>query len=79
MYFKVTNFSVPAGVSHWRVEADLISAKIGSGDAFTLSVWAGADAAGTGSTSLKKGIEAENQDGKALDDIKPGSLVNEAV
>jgi hypothetical protein len=76
-YFKVTNFTIPAGVSNWRIEADLVEAKIGSGDKFAFAMHAGADVAGpAGATSGKKGLEIENQDGKALDDIKPGALIN---
>jgi hypothetical protein len=76
-YFKVTNFSVPAGVSNWRIEADLVEAKIGSGDKFAFAMYAGDDTTGeAGATSGKKGLEIENQDGKALNDIKPGALIN---
>jgi hypothetical protein len=76
-YFKVTNFSVPAGVSNWRIEADLVEAKIGSGDKFAFAMYAGDDTTGeAGATSNKKGLEIENQDGKALSDIKPGAVIN---
>jgi hypothetical protein len=82
-FFKVTNFSIPAGVSNWRIEADLIEAKIGSGDKFAFVMYAGDDVSATytgitgtaTASSGKKGLEIENQDGKALSDIKPGAEI----
>ncbi|MEA3463766.1 MAG: hypothetical protein U9R14_01695, partial [Patescibacteria group bacterium] len=77
-YFKVTNFTVPAGASNWRIEADLINTIIGAGDKFAFSIYADdVTAAGDpgGSTSAKQGIDAENQAGKTLTDIKPGASI----
>ena len=76
-YFKITNFTVPAGESKWEVQADMISTVVASGDILKFAMWAGADVADvTEMTSLKKGVEAENQAGKALDDIKPGAAIS---
>ncbi len=64
--FKVTNFTVPAGESNWRVEVDLVEGNVNADDDFAFKMFAGANDNG-------EGVEAENADGKALNDIKPGA------
>ncbi len=74
--FKVTNFTVPAGSSQWRVEMDLSNTYFGNNDVCVFKMDASADNTAStpaNSTSAKDGVEAENKDGKALDDIKPGA------
>ncbi len=76
-YFKVTNFTIPAGASHWRVETDFNSTYIGNTDYCVFTMFAGDHAAGDAeATSNLKGIDAENKDNKALTDIKPAADLN---
>lgn len=74
-YVKFTNFTAPAGASKWKIEADLDATYFDSSDTLKVSIYAAADTTGGGGTSAKRGIEAENKDGKALDDVKPGTTI----
>jgi hypothetical protein len=80
-HFKVTNFTIPAGVSNWRVEADLVNTVVNAGDQFQFIMYAGADVDATYSDGSigeggKKGIEVEYQNTETLDNINPGAEIN---
>jgi len=76
-YFKVRNITLPAGSSSWNLRADLIDTGtdiVENDDTFVFTMFAGADQAdGADSTDGRKGIQAENLDGKAIDDIVPAA------
>jgi len=63
--FKVTNFTFPAGVSHWKVEFDTVKANVQDTEYFVFSMLAGA-------VSGQTGIDAKNSDNKTITDINPG-------
>jgi hypothetical protein len=64
--FKVENFTIPAGVTNWRVELDFVEDYVDAGDKYKFSMMADA---GSGN------VEAENAEGETVDDIKPGTTI----
>jgi len=80
-YFVVRNVTLPGGSSTWNLRADLIDSgthQVALDDVFVFKMFGGADATGDADETLSatKGIQAENLDGKPIDDIVPGSDIN---
>lgn len=69
--FKVTNFTIPAGNSTWRVEFDTVKSKIVSGEKFVFSMYADDT---TAATSIG-GVDSRNSANKTITDINPGSVI----
>lgn len=75
--FKVTNFTIPAGNSTWRVEFDTVESKIVSGEKFVFSMFADdtTAAAAAPNGGANTGIDSRNSANKTITDINPGSLI----
>lgn len=69
--FKVTNFTFPAGVSHWKVEFDTVKANVQDTEYFVFSMVAD----DTTAAGANAGIDAKNSDNKTITDINPGATI----
>lgn len=69
--FKVTNFTFPAGVSHWKVELDTVKANVQNTEKFAFSMVAD----DTTAAGANKGVDAKNSDNKVITDINPGATI----